>query len=41
VIFFRLRDQSIDTKITWLQRILSECADQLDQFIVITDPVRV
>lgn len=37
VIFFRLRDQSVETKLAWLQQILRDYADQLDQFLVVTE----
>lgn len=37
VIFFRLRVQSVSAKIVWLRQILTDYADQLDQFLVVSE----
>jgi len=36
VILFRLRDQSLATKMTWLSHILNQYSDRLDRFLVVT-----
>ncbi|MCL4508491.1 MAG: DUF5615 family PIN-like protein [Chloroflexi bacterium] len=35
VIYFRLSDQSLKTKLSWLERVLTEYADQLHRFLVV------
>ena len=37
VIHFRLGKEDIPTKIGWLEHVLNEYDDQLDQFLVVTD----
>ena len=37
VIFFRLGDQSLDTKLRLLERILQDHADHVNEFFVVTD----
>jgi len=37
IILFRLGNEALDLKKQWLQRVLADYADQLNQFIVITD----
>lgn len=37
VILFRLREESIPIKRAWLERVLSQHADRLDQFLVVTE----
>jgi predicted nuclease of predicted toxin-antitoxin system len=37
IILFRLGNEALDLKKQWLQRILTDYADQLNQFIVISD----
>lgn len=37
IILFRLGNEALNMKKQWLQRVLAEHTDQLDQFIVITD----
>ncbi len=36
VIFFRLPAATVESKIGWLQRLFSDYADQLDQFIIVS-----
>jgi predicted nuclease of predicted toxin-antitoxin system len=37
VILFRLGDETLANKIAWLERVLADHADQLHQFIVVTE----
>jgi predicted nuclease of predicted toxin-antitoxin system len=37
VILFRLGEESIETKTAWLERVLTQYANQLTNFLVITD----
>ena len=37
VIFFRMRDQATTTKLARMQTLLQDYADQLDQFVAVTD----
>src|SRR5438105_2311183 len=37
VIFFRLSDQAITTKFLWLERLLRDYSNQLDQYLVISE----
>lgn len=37
VIFFRLHNRDLSRKIAWLERVLSAYADQMDQFLVISE----
>lgn len=37
VIYFHLSDQSLETKLSWLARILTEYADHLHRFLVVNE----
>ena len=37
VIYFHLNDQSLETKLSWLARILTDYADQLHHFLAVSE----